>query len=335
MKILITVPKFNWGGVLPVVDAIIPFLGEVDKVKRGRNKHGENKLLVGIKQIAIFFIFIKKLIVTKYDLVIINTSIGRYSALRDGLFVTIAKIFRKSTILYVHGYKKNVLKNIIFKFGYFKADKIIVLSYELEKLIKKFGYLKAVSATVNPVDISLLENNFLNKPKDIINLLYFGRIEKEKGILIALEAFQLAQKNIQNINFTIAGHGNYLNSAKEFAKSMNITDTSFIGFVTGEDKIELLKKSHILIAPTFREGISVAILEAITAGLSIISRPVGGIKDFFLDSKMGYLVESLEPNDFAQCIAKTITNIGLVNSYNSNYAIKNFHPEQLAKKIIH
>ena len=76
------------------------------------------------------------------------------------------------------------------------------------------------------------------------------------------------------------------------------------------------------------------VFEAMTAGLAIVSRPVGGIKDFFQNGKMGYLIESLEPKQFAEGISNSIKNLKSISKYNRDFAIRNFHPEKLADTLI-
>ena len=100
-------------------------------------------------------------------------------------------------------------------------------------------------------------------------------------------------------------------------------------------KIDLLNKSHILILPTsHEEGLPIAILEAMISGLSIVSRPVGGINDFFQNGKMGYLVDSFEPKEFSDNIQNSINNLESIRKYNMIFGKNNFHPKKLADTLI-
>lgn len=334
MKILLTAPFLKTGGVRLCVDAILPYLGDIDIIQRGKQNTSDSLFKTVLIQIWIYLKFILKIIKNDYDAVLINTSIGYYTAVRDGLFVIIAKLLRNKTVLYVHGYRKRVLNHKLCIIGYFFSDKIIVLSKELKEKLHSVGYKKDIYTTYNPVDISIIEADFTEKSQDAINLLFLACIEKEKGILIALEAYKLAKEKNINIVFNIAGTGKYLDKAKMFTLDNKIDDVKFHGFIQGKEKINLLEKSHILIAPSFREGLSITILEAMTGGLSVISRPVGGIKDFFQNGTMGYLFESIEPIDFSDGILNSIDNLNSISDYNKAFARKNFHPERIVRKLL-
>ena len=71
-------------------------------------------------------------------------------------------------------------------------------------------------------------------------------------------------------------------------------------------------------------------------GLPVITRPVGGIKDFFQNGKMGFITESKNPYDFAFFIEKIITNSKLrlqISNYNYNYAKEHFWAEKVISRL--
>ncbi|MFC1785873.1 glycosyltransferase family 4 protein [Candidatus Neomarinimicrobiota bacterium] len=335
MNILVTAPFLKTGGVLHCVDALLPYLGNVDIIQRGKQSKTENFIKTVIVQLWIYIKFIIEIIRNDYDAVLINTSIGYYTCIRDGIFVIISKLLRNKTILYIHGYRIKVLNHRLFRIGYFFSSKIIVLSSELKEKIKLTGFKRDVYKTYNPVDISIIDANIIDKPQDVINLLYLARIEKEKGILIALEAYKLAKKKNSNIIFNIAGDGEYFEKAKEYTITNQINDVNFYGFVTGQEKIDLLNKSHILMLPTsHEEGLPVTILESMASGLVIVTRPIGGIVDFFQQGKTGYLFNSLNPIDFAEGILNSVNRFNSISANNKEFARNNFHPKKIAKNLL-
>ena len=79
-----------------------------------------------------------------------------------------------------------------------------------------------------------------------------------------------------------------------------------------------------------------ALLEAMSFGLPVITRPVGGIPDFFINEKMGLLTESLNATDYSQYIEYLIDNPQLVlkiSHNNYNYAKKHFMASIVAKNM--
>jgi len=84
----------------------------------------------------------------------------------------------------------------------------------------------------------------------------------------------------ENIELHIAGNGSALENAQKFVRENNLQKVYFHGFVSGLKKENLLKKSDILLFPTFHnEGLPINILESLVMGLYVITRPVAGIKD--------------------------------------------------------
>jgi len=75
---------------------------------------------------------------------------------------------------------------------------------------------------------------------------------------------------------------------------------------------------------------------AVAFGLPIVTRPVGGICDFFENGKMGFITESKAPEVFADLMEKLITDCDgrkKIARYNQRYAKEHFMALQVAKRI--
>jgi len=345
MKVLITVPYKNDGGIYIFCETIIPALralgNDIDVCKRGIKKNRKNKIIIIIEQFIDYLVFIKKLLTNKYDLIFINTSLSKYNCTRDGLFIIISKLFNKKILLFIHGFQEKCLQNKILLKGYFFSDAIIVLANEFKIKLEYAGYKKNIEVLFNPVNQEILDYSSLDsleerKNREPKNILFLSRIEEEKGIMIAIKAFNVLIPKYPNIQLFIAGNGTMLEFAKNYVINNKIKNVHFLGFINGKNKIELLKKSDIFLFPTYYyEGLPISILEAITFGLPVITRPVGGIKDFFKNEEMGYLIESKSPQDFANAIELLIKSKNLynINDNNFKFAKQNFQPAQIAKKL--
>ncbi len=121
-------------------------------------------------------------------------------------------------------------------------------------------------------------------------MLYLGWLEKEKGIFELLEAsLSLSKKHF--FRLLIAGRGNAEIKARAFVQSHELQDViEFVGWVEGETKEDLLKKSDILILPSWAEGFPNAIIEAMAAKLAVVVTTVGNVPDLITDGQQALLV---------------------------------------------
>ena len=341
-RILITKPYLETGGVHSFVSNIISFFTlNVFVFKRGRNPKIKFKFLSLFHNFFTPFRYLFSIIFYQPNYIIVNTSLSKGNLIRDGIIIFISKIYQKKVLLIIHGFQENALKyKYLLKFGYFKADAIIVLAQEFADLIKKAGYKRKIVVQYNPVSIDIIDDlsNREVKPEEPLNnILFMSRVLKEKGTLTAIKAFKSAQKKYPKINMKIAGVGDFLKEAKKFVEENKIDNIEFLGFVKGQKKIELLKKSDVFLFPTeYKEGLPINILEAMAAKQVIITRPVGGLIDLFKDCSFGSLLYSVDPEDFKKAIVEINENKEKFNSireFNSKYAINNFHPRIIVNHI--
>jgi len=84
---------------------------------------------------------------------------------------------------------------------------------------------------------------------------------------------------------------------------------NYLGYKEGEEKIIIFKTSHIFAYPSYTEGFPLVILEAMAAGMPLVTTPVGGLADVIEDRKHGFLVKSMPP-DPEEVAEKIIALIG-------------------------
>lgn len=181
-------------------------------------------------------------------------------------------------------------------------------------------------------------NNFskdmiIKKDKKCINVLYAGRILKQKGLNRLLETFEKLNKEYSNIKLTIAGDGNLLVELKEKYKNKNII---FLGKVDFEKLKQLYSETDIFVyAPIWPEGLPTSILEAGLTDCAVIGSPQGGIKEIIHNNETGIMINSDE--ELYQKMKELIVNKDERKKLSNNlrkYIMKNFLWENTAKKII-
>jgi len=174
------------------------------------------------------------------------------------------------------------------------ADAITVVSKEAHEHYTKLGFhVQQIPNGINIVSLPTKEDKrFENQ------IIFAGRLSKEKGILVLLD---VAKKIPDNINLIILGTGPEEDKVRDEAKSHS--NIHFLGYQSKENTIALIRGSEILVQPSLMEGISSTILEAMACKTAVIASNVGGNKEILQNNENGILVD---PNSSESILEKIV-----------------------------
>ena len=111
----------------------------------------------------------------------------------------------------------------------------------------------------------------------------------------------------------------------------------FPGFVRGPDKLRLLQQAALLVLPSYAEGVPIAVLEGMAAGLPVVTTPVGGVPDIFEDGVNGLLVPPGDPAALADAIERLLDDPDQRRSMgeaNRRKALKEFDVPIYVEKLL-
>ena len=347
MNVLITVPRMNKsGGVTNYFKVLDKYLDVKKKYfEIGSLSSNESKIMLLFRITSDYIRFIKEILFGGYDVIHINPSLLAQSIIREGILILLCRIRKIPVVIFIHGWDKNcefkIKRNYkrIFKYVYGKASAIIVLAEEFKFSLIDIGLKNPVYILTTLVDDDIF-NIDLSKDKytTSCNILFLSRIEKEKGVYEAINACSLLRKQFPNMILYIAGDGSESSNVKDYIYKNNIEYIKLLGLVKGKEKEELFKHSDLYIFPTnYGEGMPTTVLEAMAYGLPVITRPVGGLKDFFEDKNMGFITNSLDPVDYSNLMKKLLDNDDLrfkISKYHKTFAMNNFSATIIADKIL-
>ena len=164
------------------------------------------------------------------------------------------------------------------------------------------------------VDLTKIKNIKIDKsekrksigiPSDKILILSVGEMIERKNHEVIIRA--LGKLKDPNIYYAIAGKGPLKEYLENLAKKMCIEDrVLFLGFRT--DIYELYHIADISAFPSKIEGLGLAGIEAMAAGIPIVSSNVHGILDYVVDGETGYAVAPNDVEGFANAIKKLADN---------------------------
>jgi len=222
-----------------------------------------------------------------------------------------------STVMYTcHGFhfhnassKKNwlIYYPIERLLSYF-CDYIVTINKEDFNRAKTFGaknvrYIPGVGVDINKIKNVNIDRDEYKKslgiPENAVMLLSIGEMIERKNHEVIIRALGKLQNN--NIYYCIAGKGPLENHLKGLTKELGIDkNVIFLGF--RKDIPELCNAADISAFPSRIEGLGLAGIEAMAAGVPLISSNVHGILDYVIDGKTGFACNPEDVDGFARAI---------------------------------
>jgi glycosyltransferase involved in cell wall biosynthesis len=234
--------------------------------------------------------------------------------LRDSLFLSPALLAGRKVIAHLHGsdfrrfYKKSsFMMKWLIRWTLSRVHKMIVLGSGLTELFK--GIVPDDRMAVIPNGIKQFQYENLRKGKKpdnkFLRVLYLGTVKKNKGFMEIIKSIPMIKKEVPLAHFSLVGEHCFpkeLNEAFEFIKSNQLS--AFVdlpGVLVGQDKEKMLLESDVFVFPPIApEGQPLVILEAMAAGLPVISTPQGAIPDMVIDGVNGFIVPPGDPEAIAE-----------------------------------
>ncbi|WP_297338002.1 glycosyltransferase family 4 protein [Algoriphagus sp.] len=186
--------------------------------------------------------------------------------------------------LYVRGQKK--INSRFSKFLYKHSSFINTVSPFFTNEIKKYNQnVNTIRPMIN-YEISDLELFKEYKVNGCFNLLFVGRLEKDKGVFELIDAIHaICKKNAVNLKLNLVGDGSSYLSLKKYVHDLGLKDVvCFSGSIFDPDLLrQVYLKSDIFILPTYHEGFPRVLYEAMIFNVPIITTFVGGIPSLMID----------------------------------------------------
>ena len=249
----------------------------------------------------------------KVDLVHMHMS-ERGSFFRKYMIFCMVKHFHKPCVVHMHGAE--------FQVFYENASpalqkRIRRMLREVDKLVVLGKHWDEIVRNIEPAAKTLVINNAVAIPpvtakwdEAETHLCYLGVLIPRKGVSDLLDALRLLLDHPdlpRPIRLTIAGSGEEAEALAKKCQDLGLSNyVTFTGWTAGPEKQSQLLSSQCFILPSYNEGLPVAILEALSCGLPVVTTDVGSINEAIEDSVNGYFVPVHEPHALADAIARTI-----------------------------
>jgi len=184
------------------------------------------------------------------------------------------------------------------------ADELTAVSIDAVRHYQERGF--HVHYIPNAIDFSELPSRGLKLYDN--QVIYVGRLSKEKGIDLLLKAF----KKTPQYHLLIVGGGPEEAALKEVSKKLS--NVHVIGPKPRKLALKLIKGSDLLVQPSRKEGLSTAILEAMAMGVPVIATSVGGNVELIKHGETGLLIEPERVDALVNSINELMSNPSLAKT---------------------
>jgi glycosyltransferase involved in cell wall biosynthesis len=294
----------------------------------------------------IYFKMWKMVSKNKPDLVWIPISQTTVGFIKDSVFIIISRLFGRKVILHLRGSDfKNWMQNkaSFFTKLYVKrvlksTQGIIVLGNNIRHLFENYFPPGKIFVVPNGADyeIPVMEKN----PGRPVKIIYLGNLQQSKGIEDVLDALVILKNRFQK-KFEAAVIGawrneNTKNSCLSKIEQHKLPVTFYPPQINKEKLTHLASSGIFVFTPREPEGHPWVIVEAMAAGLPIISTDKGAIIESVLHGKNGFIVEPAHPEQIADKLNLLIEDAGLrkkMAQESRRLYLENFTEQKMVERL--
>ena len=298
------------------------------------------------KNIGIYFNLIKTLIKDKPDIVLIPLSQKTLGFLKDSVFFILAGLFRKKIVIhflggqFAHWLKDSSILTRAYVTRIMKlADGAIVLGGNLKHQFEEYFDDNQIFVIPNGADYTMPAPDL--KTDDCIGIIYVSNITTNKGIEDVLQAMVILKNTTKKeVKLTVVGSWRDEETQQRCMiriKEHNIPVTFLPQGVANEVKLRQLANASIFVfVPREIEGQPWVIIEAMAAGLPIISTDSGAITEAVKEGENGFIVPMQAPQQIAEKINYLIDHPDIrkkMGEQNRKVYLENYTEEKMVGKL--
>ena len=259
----------------------------------------------------------------------LNPSVVNIQSRDDWLAATLAAKKLNIRILWTDhmDFRSWVLTNVNKKFKNPIGKYLLKLARIPEKIIMISDFeANAFKNLVSPrkfPNLTIIKNganDFYNDYKKISpaknSFCYLGRLVDYKGIVELISAFKAVSKDFPSATLNLYGSGTEQDLKKYKLLAEENPNIIFCGFTN--DPLEALAKNEIFLLPSYREGLSLSLLDAIMMKKVIIVSNVDGNPEVIIDKKTGLLVPPKDIKSLERAMRELLKNPDLRKTLSEN-----------------
>jgi glycosyltransferase involved in cell wall biosynthesis len=169
-----------------------------------------------------------------------------------------------------------------------------------------------------------------------LQVAYLGRLEPYKNIDVMLRAMARLGDRFPDAEILVIGRGSARDDLAALAKELGISDrTRFTGFVTDEERNEILLGTRVCVCPSEKEGWGLTVIESNAAGTPVVATDAPGLRDSVRHGETGFLAQTRSVEAFADRIGELLSDDDLATRMSREALAwsKHFHWDTAATEM--
>jgi glycosyltransferase involved in cell wall biosynthesis len=268
-----------------------------------RDGSAATKLTVHLRALAKFYVMLVR---RRVGLLHVHVS-SRSSFWRKSTFMVPAILLGVPVLLHLHGSEFDVfyenelgpLRRGAVRWVFDRAAVVVVLSHSWRTWVRSISRNTRVEVVPNPVMIPAASPTSARDPNVVLAL---GRLGRRKGSYDLLDAAALLLADRHQITLRMAGDGDLAGVSSHAAERG--VNARLLGWIGPDERAAELQGAGVFALPSYGEGLPMALLEAMAAGVPVVATSIGGIPEAVTDGVEGFLVP---PGDIAGLAARLRT----------------------------
>lgn len=231
----------------------------------------------------------------------------RGSFWRKALFLVLGRTARVPVVIHLHGSEFEVFyrgsagwQQRIIRAVFDRASAVVVLSESWRQFVSGLTSTRVV--VIGNFVLDHYDPARAAAERDPRAILFMGQFGARKGIYDLIRAFPGVLAAVPGARLYCGGNGE-VDQVRAVVRELDLDAAVQVpGWVSGEDKRALLHRCSIFVLPSHNEGLPMAIIEALSYAMAVVSTRVGGIPEL-VDDRNGALVD---PGDGEQLRAALV-----------------------------
>lgn len=178
---------------------------------------------------------------------------------------------------FVRGRPLNRIRRLIARYVLQRASRIRVVSESIRESLDAHSSKLSAPISVLPIFVDIAKYANITRTKHDrfkIALLWVGRFEEEKNPLFAVQLLEIARKNGHDAGLTLVGSGSLESRLREYVRARGLE--RYVEFGGWQENLTpFFSVADIMLVTSAYEGYGMALIEALAAGVPVLSLDVG------------------------------------------------------------